>query len=308
MIEVSDLSFEYEGKVVLKNVTFSVQPNSVVALVGPNGAGKTTLMRCLAALEVPVAGQVRINSINALEFPRRVHRCMGYLSDFFGLYDRLTVEQCLRHVAACQKIKASDISARIEAVSRDTDLAGYMDKAAGTLSRGYRQRLGVAMSILHQPKVLLLDEPASGMDPEARVGLSDLILRLKGQGMTIVVSSHILAELEDYCTDMLVLREGVIRDHVTYDAQQKTETRSIVVKCLNVEEEYLTYIKSEDGVCAVKSTDNSIDITYAGDDAGLSHILNAMVGHKIPVIGFEVKKKSLQNAYMDLAVEGRDKS
>lgn len=210
MIEVEGLIQDYPGTRALDGVSFSIAANSITALVGANGAGKTTLLRCLAALDDPVAGEVRIDGIGTHESPREVHQRLGYLSDSFGLYDTLSVRQCLLHQAgmhgmdnAAQEKAADDTLERMK-------LGDLAKKRAGALSRGQRQRLAIGQAIVHGPKVLLLDEPASGLDPEARWRLSSMLTDMAHDGMTLIVSSHILSELEDYCTHVLALRGGKV--------------------------------------------------------------------------------------------------
>lgn len=301
MIEVSNLCFEYAGKQVLHDVSFSVKENSVVALVGPNGAGKTTLMRCLAALHTPLSGQVVIDGANTLDFPREVHRKIGYLSDFFGLYDQLTVRQCLMHMAGCQGVAREKMLQRLEEVCADTGLEGMMDNPAHTLSRGYRQRLGIGMALIHSPKFLILDEPASGMDPEARVALSSLIARLKAQGMTMIISSHILAELEDYCTDMLVIRDGRVRDYISQNSPEQQAISSVCVSAFDLEDDHLSHVRGLDGVQSVKRTDKGFDFSFSGDERDLASLLKSMTDQGIAVYGFQIMQRSLQKSYMDIA-------
>lgn len=304
MISVSNLSFEYEGKQVLHDVSFNVAQNSVVALVGPNGAGKTTLMRCLAALHVPVSGVIKVDGVNALINPRGVHRRIGYLSDFFGLYDRLTVRQSLTHMAECQYLPANMIPQRVKEIEGITGLSDHANVKCASLSRGYRQRVGVAMSIIHKPKFLLLDEPASGMDPEARILLSQLMLDLRDQGMTIMVSSHILAELEDYCTDMLVIRDGRVREHVIHADHQKQNRMSILIKCVGGVEECNALLSARQSVSDIaKEGENGLTFILEGGEEDAAELLQEVMAQKISVLSFEVRKKSLQKAYMDLARE-----
>ena len=301
IISVKNLDFEYSGKEVLHNVSFNIQEGSVVALVGPNGAGKTTLMRCIAALEKPMAGKVLVDNIDVAENPRDVHRRMGYLSDFFGLYNNLTCYQCIKYTAWCHNIPAAELEDRIKEVIEITDLQDYTDKKARTLSRGYRQRLGVALSLIHRPKLLLLDEPASGMDPEARIKLSTLFHRLKAEGITIIVSSHILAELEDYCTDMLVLRDGRIVDHVTLDEHEEQTSLNLTITALNFTEEHIEFLKEHENIANIKTTDTVIECVFNGDETEQSLLLKALIEQNIPVTGFKASKKTLQKAYLELA-------
>lgn len=221
MITVTDLTFDYPGKRALEHISFSIEAGSITALVGPNGAGKSTLMRCLAALETPSSGSIQIASLDVLEFPREAHALMGYLPDFFGLYDDLTVEQCLSYHAMVQNIPKPEQKAAIERVAVRMQIQDILLQETKTLSRGQRQRLAIAQAIIHHPKVLILDEPASGLDPEARYHLSQLLVLLAQEGITMLVSSHILSELEDYCTNMLVLREGKIVKHCSIDDASK---------------------------------------------------------------------------------------
>src|SRR5690348_6559901 len=210
MIEVSNLVFEYPAARALDRVSFSVAPQTIVALVGPNGAGKTTLLRCLAALEPPYSGMVRIDGLDTREHPREIHSRLGYLPDFYGLYDELSVRRCLTYAAWSHGIAAAAVEPAVAKAAERVGLSDRMETKAGELSRGLRQRLGIGQAIVHEPKVLLLDEPAAGLDPQARRDLSVLLLALRDAGMTLVVSSHILAELEDYCSEMIIIENGRI--------------------------------------------------------------------------------------------------
>lgn len=214
LVAVTDLIQEYPRFRALDRVSFGIQAGSVTALVGPNGAGKTTLMRCLAALDPPFAGRVHVAGLDAIERPRAVHRLTGFLQDFFGLYDTLTVAQGLWYAAAARGVAAADIDGRIRWAAEAVGLSDRLSQTAGTLSRGLRQRLAVAQTVVHRPRLVLLDEPASGLDPESRSDLAALIRDLRDtHGMTLIVSSHILAELEDYSTHVMILNHGRLVRH-----------------------------------------------------------------------------------------------
>ena len=208
MIEVRDLVYEYPNKRALDGVSLTVAPKTITALVGPNGAGKTTLLRCLAALEPPYSGSVTIDGLDTREAPRRIHERLGYLPDFYGLYDELTVRRVLTYAAWSHGLAPALASAAVEKAAARVALVGRLETKAGELSRGLRQRLAIGQAIVHEPKVVLLDEPAAGLDPQARRDLSTLLLQLRDAGMTLVVSSHILAELEDYCSTMIIVDDG----------------------------------------------------------------------------------------------------
>ncbi|MCG8989230.1 ABC transporter ATP-binding protein [Delftia acidovorans] len=213
MIKVSQLVFEYPGHRALDGVSVHIAAGTVTALVGPNGAGKSTLMRCIAGLDQPLSGQVQVHGIAVQEQPREVHRHLGYLSDFFGLYDRLSVRRCLQYAALSMGVPPSEAPQRVAHVAGQLGLADLLERLPTELSRGQRQRVAIGQAIVHQPRVLLLDEPASGLDPEARASLSQLMRALQAQGMTLIVSSHILSELDEYCTHILSLRGGRVESH-----------------------------------------------------------------------------------------------
>lgn len=213
MIEVSQLVFEYPGHRALDGVSVSIPAGSVTALVGPNGAGKSTLMRCIAGLDQPLSGHIRVKGLSVEDQPREVHRHLGYLSDFYGLYDRLTVDRCLQYSALSMGVAEGQVAARVQQVAAQLGLSELLQRYPTELSRGQRQRVAIGQAIVHQPSVLLLDEPASGLDPDARSSLSQLFRLLQAQGMTLVVSSHILSELDEYCTHILSIRNGRIESH-----------------------------------------------------------------------------------------------
>lgn len=221
MISVQNVIFDYPGKRALHNVSFALPPQTITALLGPNGAGKSTLLRCLASLDTPIQGNITIDNMDVIEYPREIHAKMGYLPDFYGLYEDLTVEQCLLYHALAQNIPNTECTQRIATIAERLGIMQQLSQPVVTLSRGQKQRLAIAQAIIHHPKVLLLDEPASGLDPEARNHLSQLLNYLCGEGMTIIVSSHIIAELQDYCTHMLILRDGFLVKQCTIEDSNK---------------------------------------------------------------------------------------
>src|SRR5262249_20505538 len=201
-IEVEGLRFDYPGVRALDDVSFTVARGSVTALVGPNGAGKTTLLRCIVALDRPMLGAIHVAGIDVLEEPRACHRRVGFLSDAYGLYDTLTLRQCLTHPARAHGMGTTAGPKTRPQTAARLDITDKLEARAGELSRGQRQRVAIGQALIHAPQVLILDEPASGLDPEARYALARLFTRLQSEGMTLIVSSHILAELDEYSTHM----------------------------------------------------------------------------------------------------------
>jgi len=307
MITVNGLTFDYPGVRALEDVSFHIPPGSITALVGPNGAGKTTLLRCLAALEEPVSGSVRINDVDALAEPRRCHRQMGYLSDFFGLYEGLNVMQCLLHAAALNGLEPAAQQRSGARAAERLGLADRLDARASTLSRGLRQRLAIAQAIVHDPKVLLLDEPASGLDPEARHSLATLFLQLRDEGMTLLVSSHILAELEEYSTDMLVLRQGRIISHEQVHGACAVDTQVRLTIGLASPaaglEELLAGIERVHGV-QLENNGRAVSFMYPDDAAAQHRLLCSLIAQDVPVCSFGPERRSMQDAYL-ATVAGR---
>lgn len=300
MIKVSNIIFEYPGKRALKDVSFTIKAGSITALVGPNGAGKTTLMRCMAALDTPFSGDIYVNGINALEHPRDIHRKIGYLSDFFGLYNDLTVKQCLAYIASIHHIPLVKIAEKVKLAAERLDILPYLDVQVGTLSRGLRQRLGIAQSLIHEPAILLLDEPASGLDPEARINLSKLFLSLQAQGMTLMVSSHILAELEDYCTDMLLLRDGRIIEHC--DAEHNSSSTGIIEILLSDQaDKYVQFLSEIDNMDNISAEGNRIKCSFSASEHDLHMLLKKLIAANIPIYSFAPYQKRLHEIYMDYA-------
>ena len=296
-IEVSNLLFEYPGVRALDDVSFSVAEGSVTALVGPNGAGKTTLLRCLAGLEEPLLGSIRVAGVDVLEEPRAVHRRIGYLSDFYGLYDALTVRQCFAHAAAAHGVKDEALEAAVARTAERLGLGDLVARRAAELSRGQRQRVAIGQALIHDPQVLMLDEPASGLDPEARHSLAVLFTRLAGEGMTLLVSSHILAELDEYSTHMLVMRQGrIIESKALGEAVPGRHLVRIAFA-----HEVPDLAQSLAGIAGVRVVEaGAVDamIEIAGDAQARSEVLRALVQAGLPVAAFAEERENLHQSYL----------
>ena len=301
MILVRDVVYDYPSARVLHAVSFEVEEGAVLALVGPNGAGKTTLMRCMAALDEPAEGSITIDGLDTRANPRAVHAALGYLPDFFGLYDELTVRQSLIYAARSRGVAASAAEQAALAAAGRVQLSDRLDARAGHLSRGLRQRLAIAQTIVHGPRVLLLDEPAAGLDPEARRALSDLITRLAGEGMTIVVSSHILAELEDYSTRMLMLRDGRVAGDGVVAAGEPDPAAILVRIQLAAPRADLAAVLSDLGVAVESSEADEARVRVTGGPEAEAALLTRLVGAGLAVRTFAPVRRTLEQTYLDEA-------
>ena len=297
MIEIHNLNFEYPGILALDNVSLHVEQGDITALVGPNGAGKTTLLRCIAALETPISGSIAINGIDVLNNPRQVHRQLGYLADFYGLYSQLTIRQSLRYAAMAHSIAPEKILAAVQRAAERLEIADRLSQKVATLSRGLTQRLAIAQAIVHEPRLLLLDEPASGLDPEARHSLSELFVALQQQGMTLVVSSHILAELEEYSSSMVIIRDGKVVEH---QQLKHRAGQAILVRVMTSKPSPAlpALLAEQSGVQLMESGEDSCMFRFTGDDQALHELLAILIRNNVPVCHFGQDKINMHDAYL----------
>src|SRR6202795_4500736 len=208
MIETRDLTKMYGDLYALNRLTLKLEAGDVYGFIGPNGAGKTTTMRILATLLNPTWGEATVCGYSIYNGAKDIRRVMGYMPDFFGVYDDMKVIEYLEFFAAAYRIKGTERRRKCDQVLELVDLAYKRDALVTSLSRGMTQRLGLARVLLHEPQVLLLDEPASGLDPRARIEVRELLKELKNMGKTILISSHILHELAQLCTRIGIIEAG----------------------------------------------------------------------------------------------------
>lgn len=295
-VTVQNLTFDYDTKRAIDGVSFAIESGSVTALVGPNGAGKTTLLRCLAGLEQPVAGHIAIDGLDVLEAPRAAHRKLGFLQDFFGVYDTLTVERNLLYAAAAQGVPRDGLAEAVSRAASSVGIADRMNQRAGELSRGLRQRLAIARTLVHRPALLLLDEPAAGLDPEARTELSALIRSLRAAGMTLIVSSHILSELEQYSTHLLTMRGGQITGPHPVGAIMPggERLRAVVAGDVTVA---VGFLQTRPDVANIQVEPDGISFEHLAGEEARRLLLRDMIDAGVPVVSFAVAAADLERIY-----------
>jgi ABC-2 type transport system ATP-binding protein len=304
-VRVRNLTYEYPGVRALDDVSFAVARGSVTALVGPNGAGKTTLLRCMAALDQPLEGAIDVDGIDVLEHPRECHRRIGYLSDFFGLYASLTVRQCLAYAASSQGIADQDVEQAVNTTAARLNLVAKLDAASDNLSRGQRQRVAIGQALIHAPGLLILDEPASGLDPEARHELAGLFKQLRASGMTLIVSSHILAELDEYSTHMLVMRGGrIVESRALAEANTVDgliRVRVLFADCGDTLAERVGAVAGARPSVQLQSCDETSGqaiLTLPADALARAELLRALIEARLPVISFADERENLHESYL----------
>ncbi len=296
IIQVSELVYEYSGFRALDGVSFNIPAGSITALVGPNGAGKTTLMKCLTALLEPVSGSIFIDGLDVRANPRQIRRLIGFLPDFFGLYDGLSVEQCLTYACLAHEVPISEVSDRVTRTLQQLNLTNKRKANVTELSRGMKQRLAIGQSIIHKPKLLILDEPASGLDPEARSSLATLFKELNKEGMTLLVSSHILAELDEYANHLLSLRNGHIAQN---QSSLAGINRRLVFRFKAISDLNRKTLSSLLGGKSAYEKDGLTYLDFSGTEDDQAELLRSLVSSDLPVLEFYVERDGLQRQYLN---------
>ena len=299
IVRVSGLTFDYDTVRALSDVSCDISQGMVVALVGPNGAGKTTLMRCICALETPSAGTVHVAGTEVREDPRRVHSHIGFLPDFFGLYDELTVQQSLLFHAAAKKLPHELHRSQMQWAAGHLGITDMLDRPVGELSRGNRQKVAIAQSIIHRPGIALLDEPASGLDPDARRNLSETIRSLNADGMTFVVSSHILSELEDYSSHVMIVRDGKIDAFRPLGGGSAASgpTASYRIALAGPDPRLREILAGHPGIDVLDVDEISASVIVPMKAGAREGLLRALVDAGLPVVGFADVRQSMSDVY-----------
>jgi len=296
------------GKVrALQGADLTVPRGATVGLIGPNGAGKTTSMLIMTSLLARDGGMVRVGGIDPERDPRAVRRHVGYMPDFFGVYEGLRTREYLEFFAATQNIRPIARPAVVADLLALVDLEDKADADVNTLSRGMKQRLSLARALLHDPELLVLDEPASGLDPRARVQLRQLIAELNRMGRTIVISSHILSELEGICSHLAVVDHGrVLAEGSVEEIRARLSTGGRVTLRVGEASTELAeeVLRSQAEVSAVTVERNLLRIEFAGDDLTSASLLAAVVGAGVLVFDWRVEAAGLEELFLHITGNG----
>ncbi|MEO8743889.1 MAG: ABC transporter ATP-binding protein [Candidatus Dormiibacterota bacterium] len=305
MISVQDLTKVYGARTALDHVSFEVPEGEIFGFVGPNGAGKTTTLRILATLLEPTAGSAFIAGVDVSRDRRGVHERIGYMPDFFGVYDQLTVAEYLDFYASCYKQPKQRRQKIIGDLLALTGLTDRKNQLVDTLSRGLKQRACLARALVHDPEVLLLDEPASGLDPRARVEMREILKELQHMGKTIVISSHILPELTELCTMVGIIDRGRMRatGPVREVIARLSSGKHLNIKVVGDLEIAAEVLKPLPAVHEVRVVNGAIEADYAGDDSTASDILLALTKAGVKVSGFSEVDGGLEDAFMKATSE-----
>jgi len=307
IIVINNLVKKYGKLTAVQNLTLQVEQGAIFGFVGPNGAGKTSTMRILTTLMSPTSGEAFVAGNSVTKNPRGVRRAIGYMPDFFGVYDDMTVWEYLDFFGACYEVPVAQRASVNKDLLELVDLTSRRDDRVEALSRGMKQRLGLARTLAHDPQVLILDEPASGLDPRARIEIRELLVELARMGKTIFFSTHILADVAEICTHVGIVEAGKLVASGNLEEMQRRlmPHRRIHVTVLDKVEEARALLADVVGVRTVEVEHQGalpgrqqLVIEYNGADKEVSAILSTLIKKKIPVIHFSEDVRDMEAVFM----------
>lgn len=304
IIEIKELTKRFDKRVAVNNINFNIESGEIFGLVGPNGAGKTTTMRMLVTLLKPDHGEIFVGGHSIRKNPIDVRRLIGFMPDSFGVYGDMTVQEYLDFFGACYKIHPNQRVHLITDLLDLVDLGHRRDDMVDTLSTGLKQRLGLARVLIHDPNILVLDEPASGLDPRARVEIRELLLEVARLGKTILFSSHILADVGELCTRVGIIEDGKMVAIGTLEqlSAHVMPHRQLHIGLLDRKEEAQAMLQSMVGVSDVRAVDDSsrisLEVDFIGDDESIHQLLAKLLADGFPVIHFSEESKNLEEVFM----------
>lgn len=302
MIEIKCLTKHYGDLAALVDLDLAIEAGDIFGFIGPNGAGKTTTMRILATLLEPTRGQAFIDGMDVARKGKKVRRIVGYMPDFMGVYDDLKVFEYLEFFAAAFGIERKKRKSIVEGVLELTDLQTKQSFTVDSLSRGMQQRLGLARVLIHDPKVLILDEPASGLDPRARIEIRELLRELKRMGKTIMISSHILSELEEICDHVGIIENGqLVFSGTMEEIRQRMGVQSKVrVSVGNNQSKAVELLSALPEIQDVKLIGTYIAVTFHEGQSTDGIIARTLVHGDIDIISLEPEQVKLDDAFLTL--------
>jgi ABC-2 type transport system ATP-binding protein len=306
MIEIRNLSKKYGTFHALKDISLHIEKGTVFGFVGPNGAGKSTTMSILATLMLPTSGVAKVGGFDVTQHPKEVRKRIGYMPDFFGVYDQLKSTEYLHFYGASYGIPRAEREQLIPQLLELVNLSDKADTYVDSLSRGMKQRLCLARCLVHDPDVLILDEPASGLDPRARIEMREILKELKLMGKTIIISSHILPELAEMVDEIGVIEHGeMVAQGKVADIQSRLRVKKVIhIRTLEREEELAEKLRDEPFVSSVLTDNTGVHVHYGGDDVQQSALLRQVVSWEIPIVSFQEAQSNLEDVFLEITKGG----
>lgn len=305
MISVRDLKIHYGEHVAVDSLSFSVESGSVFGLIGPNGAGKTTTIKAIATLLEPTYGEISIDHISVLHQPEEARKKLGYMPDFPPVYDDLLVYEFCDLFAHAYRLPQEARNKKVKECLALTDLADKAKVKCKTLSRGMKQRALLAKTLVHEPSVLLLDEPAANLDPKARIDLRNLLRQLASTGKTILVSSHVLSELEDLCDAIGIMRAGrmMVSGNLQDIANISSTEKVIQIEVLSPDKKLQTCLAqfpSLSKITKLNQDGTRFSLSHTGDAEDAASILQSLIQQGFPVSSFHQKQSKVEDLFLDV--------
>jgi ABC-2 type transport system ATP-binding protein len=302
MIETKNLTKNYGELMAVDDLNLTIKGGDIFGFIGPNGAGKTTTMRILVTLLEPTRGSAFINGLNVAKEGKKVRRLVGYMPDFMGVYDDLKVFEYLEFFAAAFGIERKKRKSIVEGVLELTDLESKKSATVDSLSRGMQQRLGLARVLIHDPKVLILDEPASGLDPRARIEIRELLRELKRMGKTIMISSHILSELEEICDHVGIIEQGrLVFSGTMEEIRPRLGIESKVrVRVADHQDKAIELLSALPQVSRVQALGGEIAVTFHEGKNADGIVARTLVNAGLDIISIQPERLKLDDAFLQL--------
>jgi ABC-2 type transport system ATP-binding protein len=300
MIKIRKFAKRYDRFVAVRDLSLDIEKGDIYGLIGPNGAGKTTTIKFLATLLLPTSGEAWINGFHVTRDVTDVRRSMGYMPDAFGVYDGMRVWEFIDFFATAYRIERARRAKIVDDVLQIVDLGRKRDDLVNGLSRGMKQRLCLAKTLVHDPPVLILDEPASGLDPRARLEMKELLKELRAMGKTILVSSHILSELAGYCTKIGILERGTLLVSGSIDqiVREVRQNRLLEVQVLEREADLLAALGRDPRVSALEPAGRTVRFAFGGTDHEIAELHERLMADRIPVLWFREVETNLEEVFM----------
>lgn len=306
MIEIHNLTKIYGSFHALDKVNIQIDKGTVFGFVGPNGAGKTTTMSILATLLLPTSGTAKVGGYDVVQHPHEVRKRIGYMPDFFGVYDQFKTMEYLHFYGASYGIPRSERNKLIPQLLELVNLSDKIDSYVDSLSRGMKQRLCLARCLVHDPEVLILDEPASGLDPRARIEMREILKELKLMGKTIIISSHILPELAEMVDEIGVIEHGrMVAQGKVADIQNRLRVKRVLhIRMLDQTERFSTWLKDEAYVSQVYSDATGVHIHFSGGDLEQAELLAKMISAGFQIVSFNEAQTNLEDVFLEITKGG----
>jgi len=310
ILEIKDLKKKFGKYHALNGLNLTIPKGSLYGFVGPNGAGKTTAIKIMTGLLFADSGQVFINGTDVSDGLNQLKQEIGYVPDFFGVYDNLKVNEYMEFFAYCYGIDGLKARNRYMTLLEQVGLEDKSDFYVDSLSRGMKQRLCLARALIHDPLLLVLDEPASGLDPRTRFEFKEILKELREQGKTIFISSHVLSELSELCTDIGIIDQGkmVLSGSMEEILKRVNATNPLIISILGNKEKALTILKSQPCVQTIAVKEGDIRVNFIGDQQDEAILLQQLIDAEVMVHGFSREPGSLESLFMQITDPDKEKA